>query len=63
MKLLSPAAAAKRLGLSTSGVRSLDEQLRPLRIEGSTARVYLEASVERVAAKRDDKPRKKRGAR
>ena len=63
MKFLSPSAAAKRLGLTTSGVRTLDDQLKPIRIEGSTARVYLEAAVDRVAAKRDDKPRKKRGAR
>ena len=47
--------AARRLGISESGVRRLDAELKPERIESGerTFRTYRVADVERLAGARD----------
>jgi hypothetical protein len=57
VKLISQTAAAERLGLSTKRVRELDDELRPIRVEGGS-RVYRADAVdavvrERAAARKD----------
>jgi len=48
---MSTSSVARLLGLTANGVRELDDELRPARVDGR--RVYLREVVERVAAERD----------
>jgi len=58
VKLISQTEVARRLGLTCAAVRTMDAQLKPIKVLGG-GRVYPEKNVDRVAGQRDAKPRKK----
>ena len=58
MELFSPNNVAKRLGVTPSRLRQMDEQLKPIRVVGGS-RVYTLKNIDRVAGARDGRGRKK----
>jgi DNA-binding transcriptional MerR regulator len=52
---MTTADVARALGLSVERVRQLDEQLRPVRREGTQHRRYDPARVQKLADQRDSR--------
>jgi len=59
MELFSPTEVARRLGVTPSRLRQMDELLKPIRVIGGS-RVYVAKYIDRAAGSRDHKPRKRK---